>query len=276
MGEERSPVNVNYRSFFGMNREAFPTELSLKDILETSDIAAIKERFDYTLRLGAIAIVTGEVGSGKSTALRYVVSKLHPSEYRTVWITACSGSILEFYRLLLAELGIHMAGPQKAIMIRLIKKSVREIVVEKKMKIVLVVDESSLMRLEVFAELHTITQFEQDSKPWLPIILAGRTNLIDKLMYQTSLPLASRIVARNHMEPVNRQEMQEYLSHHIGLTGITTSIFEDPAITAIHQGSGGILRKANHLARGSLIAAADSRSQVVCADHVRLAATEIF
>ncbi len=276
MGKERPPVNANYRSFFGMTREAFPTELSLKDILETPDIAAIKQRFDYTLRLGAIAIVTGEVGSGKSTALRYVVSKLHPSEYRTVWITACSGSILEFYRLLLAEMGIHMAGPQKAIMIRLIKKSVREIVVEKKMKIVLVVDEASLMRLEVFAELHTITQFEQDSKPWLPIILAGRTNLIDKLMYQTSLPLASRIVTRSHMEPVNRQEMQEYLSHHICLTGITTSVFEDPAITAIHQGSGGILRKANHLARGSLIAAADSQSRVVSADHVRLAATEIF
>lgn len=276
MGKERPPVNANYRSFFGMTREAFPTDLSLKDILETPDIAAIKQRFDYTLRLGAIAIVTGEVGSGKSTALRYVVSKLHPSEYRTVWITACSGSILEFYRLLLAEMGIHMAGPQKAIMIRLIKKSVREIVVEKKMKIVLVVDEASLMRLEVFAELHTITQFEQDSKPWLPIILAGRTNLIDKLMYQTSLPLASRIVTRSHMEPVNRQEMQEYLSHHICLTGITTSVFEDPAITAIHQGSGGIFRKANHLARGSLIAAADSQSRVVSADHVRLAATEIF
>ncbi len=179
MGKERPPVNANYRSFFGMTREAFPTELSLKDILETPDIAAIKQRFDYTLRLGAIAIVTGEVGSGKSTALRYVVSKLHPSEYRTVWITACSGSILEFYRLLLAEMGIHMAGPQKAIMIRLIKKSVREIVVEKKMKIVLIVDEASLMRLEVFAELHTITQFEQDSKPWLPIIL-GRKDQPDR------------------------------------------------------------------------------------------------
>jgi hypothetical protein len=42
------------------------------------------------------------------------------------------------------------------------------------------------------AELHTITVFEADAKPWLPIILTGRSNLIDKLMYQTSAPLASR------------------------------------------------------------------------------------
>jgi type II secretory pathway predicted ATPase ExeA len=98
-------------------------------------------------------------------------------------------------------------------MIRLITKAVREIVIEKKMKIALVIDEASLMRLEVFAELHTIMQFEQDSKPWLPIILTGRTNLIDKLMYQTSMPLASRVVARSHMEPLSRQEMEQYILH---------------------------------------------------------------
>lgn len=269
-------MSVNYRSFFGMTREAFPTDISIKDIMETQDITAIKERFDYAVRLGAIAIVTGEVGSGKSTALRYVISKLHPSEYKTLWITACSGSILEFYRLFLAEFGIHMAGSPKAVMVRLIKKGIREIVLEKKMKIVLVVDEAGLLRMEVLAELHTITQFEQDSKPWLPIILSGRTNLIDNLMYQTSLPLASRVVARSHMEPVNRQEMQHYLLHHLALTSVTSNIFDDAAITAIHQGSGGIFRKANHLARGALIAAANSQSTAVSADHVRLAATEIF
>lgn len=269
-------MSTNYRSFFGMSREAFPTDLHIKDILETADIAAIKERFDYTVRLGAIATLTGEVGSGKSTALRYVVSKLHPSEYKTVWITACSGSILEFYRLTLAEFGIHMAGSQKAIMVRLIKKAVREVILEKKMKIVLIVDEASLMRLEVFAEIHTITVFEQDSKPWLPIVLTGRSNLIDKLMYQTSAPLASRIVARSHMEPVSRQEMEQYLSHHLALTGVKSGLFDETAITAIHQGSGGTFRKANHLARGALVAAADNQSTIVTAEHVRLAATEIF
>lgn len=164
----------------------------------------------------------------------------------------------------------------KATVARLIKKAVREVILEKKMKIVLIVDEASLMRLEVFAEIHTITVFEQDSKPWLPIILTGRTNLIDKLMYQTSLPLASRIVARSHIEPVNRQEMEQYLAHHLSLTGVKSSLFDDAAVTAIHQGSGGIFRKANHLARGALIAAANNQSTSVSADHVRLAATEIF
>lgn len=269
-------MTTNYRTFFAMTREAFPTDLRVKEILQTQDIKAIEDRFEYVVRLGSIGLVTGEVGSGKSTAMRYVVSKLHPSEYHVVCITACSGSILEFYRLFLAELNIHMAGTQKALMIRLIKKTIRDILVEKKMKIVLVVDEAGLMRMDVFAELHTITQFEQDSKPWLPIILAGRANLIDKLMYQTSLPLASRVVARTHMEPVSRADMNSYLVHHLAIAGVNTNVFDDGAITAIHQASGGIFRKANNLARGALIAAANAKSEIVDADHVRLASTELF
>ena len=57
---------------------------------------------------------------------------------------------------------------------------------------VLIIDEASLMRLEVFAQIHTLSQFDMDSKPLLPIVLAGQNNLVDKLMFHTSRPLASR------------------------------------------------------------------------------------
>ena len=92
-------MSLTYRTFFGLSREAFPTELAIKDIMETRDIGSINDRLQYALRTGAVALVTGEVGSGKSTAIKYVISKLHPSEYKTLWITACSGSILEFLLL---------------------------------------------------------------------------------------------------------------------------------------------------------------------------------
>jgi general secretion pathway protein A len=146
----------------------------------------------------------------------------------------------------------------------------------KKLKAVLIIDEASLLRLEVFAELHTICQFHKDSKHYMPIILAGQANLVDKLTYRASAPLASRIVARSHLEGLDRHGMQQYLAHHLKLAGINTMPFEEAAVTAIHQGSGGLLRKANHLARGALIAAAGNRSQRVSAEHVRLAATEVF
>ena len=70
--------------------------------------------------------------------------------------------------------------------------------------------------------------------------------------------------------------MEQYLDHHLRLTGVKTNFFDEAAVTAIHQGSGGFFRKANHLARGALVAAAADQSTIVAADHVRLASTEIF
>lgn len=269
-------MKVNYRAFFGMKQEPFRADPELSEILLTEELKAVKSRFDYTLHLGGAAIVTGEIGSGKSTALRYSSEQLHPSEYKAIYITATSGSIMEVYRQIASEIGIEKSSNSKAVMTRIIKKEITEFIDGRKMKMVLIIDEASLLRLEVLAELHTLCQFHKDSKTWLPIILAGQSSLVDKLTYRSSAPFASRVVTRSHLEGLNRNGMELYLEHHQHIAGIKNNVFDDAAVTAIHQGSGGLLRKANHLARGSLIAAAKEKSQTVLAEHVRLAATEIF
>jgi general secretion pathway protein A len=269
-------MDNHYRAFFGLAKEPFGSDIGYGEILKTPELESVKVRFDYVMRLGAIGLVTGEVGSGKSTAVRYALQSLHPSEYHSLYITASSGSIMEFYRQLKDELDIYLSSSSKAIMVKMIKKEIVNLVCEKKMKVVLTVDEASLMRLEVFAELHTICQFERDAKPWLPIILVGQSSLIDKLTWRSSQPLASRIVAKCHLEGVDLAGMETYLRHHLAIAGMERNLFDPTALIAIHQGSGGLFRKANHLARGGLIAAATEKSSIVNAEHVRLAATEIF
>jgi len=121
-----------------------------------------------------MVLVTGEVGSGKSTALRFAMSRLHPSEYRLLWVTATGGSILELYRQIALEMEVETASFSRAVLTRTIRKSILELAFGKKQKVVLLIDEASLLRLEVFAELHTLMQFEGDSKPLLPMVLAGQ------------------------------------------------------------------------------------------------------
>jgi type II secretory pathway predicted ATPase ExeA len=75
-----------------------------------------------------------------------------------------------------------MKGSSKAALTRIIRSCLVELT-QKKQKPVLIIDEASILRLDVFTELHTITQFEGDSKPILPIVLAGQNNLIDNLMF---------------------------------------------------------------------------------------------
>jgi type II secretory pathway predicted ATPase ExeA len=70
--------------------------------------------------------------------------------------------------------------------------------------------------------------------------------------------------------------METYLNHHLKIAGVPQALFSPDAITAIQQGSGGLLRRANHLARGALVAAAHEKTQLVSSEHVRIASTELL
>ena len=265
-----------YKLFYGFEKQPFATDVAINEVLKTPQLIGAKSRFEYALSLGAVYLITGEIGSGKSTTIRYLLSQLHPSEYKLIYVTANTGSILELYRLIMAELGMKLAGVSRAVMTAQIKREVMDLVTGKKINALLVIDEASLLRLEVFTELHTLCQFEMDSKPYLPLVLTGQSHLIDKLMYPGSMPLASRVVAKSHFMGAERDLLESYILHHLSIAGIDKMLFDDTAVTAIHQGSGGIFRKANHLARGALIAAAMDKQKSVNAEHVRVAASEIF
>ena len=263
------------RHFFGFVKEPFSPEVRVDELYHTAALEGAKERFLYAVNLGAISVITGDVGSGKSTALRYAASSLHPSRYRLIPVVASTGSIIEVLKQISIALDVEWSSISPAKLMHTIRGAITEIAKRKEIPI-LIIDEASLLRIEVFAQLHTLGQFEMDSKPLLPIILAGQNNLLDKLMYLTSRPLASRVIGRSHLDGLKQKDMTAYLKHHLEIAGIAEQLFSDEAILAIHQGSGGLLRRANLLAKGSLIAASREKSMVVSAEHVRMAATEIF
>ena len=84
------------------------------------------------------------------------------------------------------------------------------------------------------------------------------------------------ILGRSHLEALRKEVMIEYLEHHFKLAGSTKSVFSDDSIFAIHQSSGGLLRKANFLAKTAMMAAAMEENHMVSPEHVRIASTEIL
>ncbi|CAO0820963.1 hypothetical protein DFAR_2040003 [Desulfarculales bacterium] len=159
-------MKPNYRAVFALTREPLGSDLAPKEIMQTAEVINVAKRSGYAIRLSALALATRDVGSGKSTALPGAVSRRHPSEYQITWVPAAQGSILELHRQICVELEEDTASVSRA---------------------VLIIDKASLLRLQVLAELHTITQFQGDSKPILPIILAGKNNFAD-LFNITELP----------------------------------------------------------------------------------------
>lgn len=267
---------IDLRHAFGLQREPFPQDVPVADLYPIPGLKALTERFGYAVQLGLITVITGEVGSGKSTSLRAVSSTLHPAEYRLIALTATTGTLLD----LLRQICLHFGSPPRSSLAVLIT-TVRELLIDirrKKHTPVLVLDEAHLLRFEVFAQLHTLTQFDFDTQTLMPMVLAGQSSLLDRLLFHTSRPLASRVVGRSHLEALALDDMRGYLAHHLRLAGARDGVdlLSDQAVVAVHQGSGGLLRRANHLARGALMAAAREGCAVVSAEHVRLASTEIL
>ena len=164
---------------------------------------------------------------------------------------------------------------QVSTMISKIRESILEIA-SRKVIPVLIIDEAHLLKRSVFTQLHTLAQFEFDSKPVMPMILCGQDLLLEHLMANTVRPLASRILGRNHLEAIKMEVMTEYLNHHTRVAGSTNRFFSDEAVFAIHQSSGGLLRRANSLAKTALMACAIEGNQTVSAEHVRVASTELL
>lgn len=266
---------MSYRTFFAFQKEPFGQDLPVEDLYPLPGLQAATERLLYGLSLGAVSIVTGDVGSGKSTALRYGASKLHPSRYRVVSVVATTGSMADMMRQICTAFDVDSQSQSLARLTKTLRAAILDIT-HRKQTPVLIIDEASLMRLEIFAQLHTLSQFDMDSRPILPIVLAGQNNLVDKLMFHTSRPLASRIIGRSHLEGLKHKDMAAYIKHHLQVAGVKNQLFAEEAILAIHQGSGGLLRRANHLAKGALMAAAAEKTQIVAAEHVRIASSELI
>lgn len=265
----------NYINFFGFKKEPFPHTIDLKDIYVFPGLVEMKKRTEYAVMSSMVHVVTGEVGSGKTTSLKYVCSQFHPSKHRIVAVISNTGSTIEFYRQLAAAFGITISTNSLSRLMRTIREVVQDLWRKKKNPI-LVIDEAHLLREKVLRELHTILQTDFESEYMMPLILCGQSNLIDKLKYYTASALASRVVGRTHLKGMDLSHTTEYLEHHLKVSGIKDSLYMDEAVMAIHQGSGGIFRKANNLARGSLVAAAGSGSRIISGEHVRKASTEIF
>lgn len=265
---------MKYLEYFGMQREPFRDDLPEKDILHLPGTLSVKQRMDYVLNTGGIMVVTGEIGSGKSTSIRWSLKQYHPSDINFFYVTANSGSSNELYKLLCWEVKLNLRSGSKSFLLKSFKDTVSDILKKDRNKIIIVIDEASLLRADVFAELHTLNQFNLDSERRFTLVLVGQNLLIDKLKYHSSAPIASRVMTRAHLPVITEEQMSEYINHHLKLCG-AKRIYSKNAISAIWQGSGGLLRKANYLAKGALIGCMSDNVNVVTEEHVRRASTEL-
>jgi general secretion pathway protein A len=263
-----------YRKHFGLTGHPFGKDLVPEDLFVSAANRELEVRLNHLLDLRGIGLVTGEVGSGKTTLCRKVVSSLHGGLYRVFYVCLSTGNTMDTYKSIAWELGIPIER-NRAGLYRCIRVEVTRLCVETKVRPILIVDEAQLLRSDVLENLRLLTNYEMDSQNRLCLVLVGQAELRRRLSMAVHEALSQRIVVRHHLGGLSREELPLYLAHLLRLAGTELSLFEPAAVEALFQATNGLPRKVNLLAHHALTAAALGRAKVVSPEHVQAASPEV-
>lgn len=263
-----------YRPFYGFSRAPFERDLPADQLFRAPPLDELHARLCYLAETRGIGFVYSEPGCGKTTALRRFREALHPDQVRIVYLHDTSVNAADLYRQLALELGIEPHW-SRAMTFRAIQHEVARLAKERRLTVLLIIDEAHRLRPDVLTELPLLTNFEWDSGARLALLLCGQVGLRQRLRMAELEALAQRITVRYALRGLDRDATRLYLEHRLRVAGVDRPVFAEPAIEAIFNASQGVFRRIDALAHHALTASATARARIVDADHVVSAAEEL-
>ena len=263
-----------YRKHFAFTQFPFELTLEPEDLFASTALGEAEARLKHLLELRAIGLITGEVGSGKTTVCRKLTAALHSGLYRVFYVPLSTGNVMDMYKSIAWELGLPTER-NRAAAFRVIRAEITRLTLEAKQRPVLIVDEGHHLRNDVLEDLRLLTNYEMDSDNRLCLLLVGLTELRRRLAMAVHESLAQRIVVRYHLGGLSREEVAAYLEHRLRLAGCELPLFEPPAVEALFQATQGMPRKINRLAHYALTSAALVKAKTVTIEHVQSAREEL-
>jgi type II secretory pathway predicted ATPase ExeA len=221
----------------------------------------------------SIGCVTGEIGCGKSTAIRALKDRLDANKYRFLYVSDANLKPRDFYRELLHHFGL----PPKFLRSEA-KRQFQHLVwdlYENQQKVaVVVVDEAHLLSGDMLQEIRFVTNFHMDSVSPLALILVGQPELQATLQLRVFRPITQRMNVRFHLESLSLQETRDYISHQLEVAGSTHPVFTTEAMDAIYAHSRGISREINNVCTAALLDAVIRKDKLIDAMHITRVLTE--
>jgi type II secretory pathway predicted ATPase ExeA len=250
-----------YLTHFGLIHYPFERALQSDELFASSAAREAQARLNHLVELRGIGLITGEVGSGKTTVCLF-------------YVPLSTGNVMDMYKAIAWQLGLPVER-NRASAYRAIHTEVCRLAVECRIHPVLVVDEAQHLRNDVLEDLRLLTNYAMDSEPRLCLLLVGLTELRRRLSMAVHESLAQRIVVRYHLGGLARDELPEYLDHRLRLAGTSLPLFEPGAVQALYQATHGLPRKVNRIAHYALSAAALAKARQISAEHVQSALEEV-
>lgn len=266
-----------YCTFYGLKERPFTLTPNPEFIFLG---AAHQEAFAHLLygigqKVGFIAL-TGEVGAGKTTVIRTLLTRLEPEQYATALILNPMLSSLGLLKTINREFGITDAGNEPAELVEILNQF---LITQKELgkTVVLVIDEAQDMEAAVLEQVRLLSNLETATEKLIQIILVGQPEL-ETLLARTELrQLNQRITVRYHMAPMNATDTRNYLAHRLRAAGSTPDLarFSNGAAALIHRFANGLPRLVNAVADRTLLIGYNQDTREINTAIVRQAIKEV-
>lgn len=246
-----------YRNFHGLSGPAFGKAIKHNDLLVYPHLEELAEELDTLLCDGGIGIVTGEMGMGKTTAVRFFLETLEERACHMAYQGSSrhSAGVLQG---LVEGLGVAPARHCSALL-RQISQRVARSYAEERRKTMLVIDDAQLLEDSLLEDLRLLTNFELDAQEPLVLVLVGHPALRARLRLPVHLALWDRVRMHYRLEGLSLQETFDYIDCHLRSAGARAEIFTPEAKQALFDHAQGIPRRINTLALAALKKSARSK-----------------
>ncbi|MGA7080213.1 MAG: AAA family ATPase [Terriglobales bacterium] len=258
-----------YKEFFGLRANPFNVNPDPRYLFLTRHTEEALACLTYGIqsRKGFV-LLTGEVGTGKTTLINKLMEWLRMQQVATAFIFNSRMDVPQFLDFMMADFGIPCDGHSKSQILQRLYNWLLDRYRAGETA-VLVVDEAQNLTDEVLEEIRMLTNLETFTEKLMQIVLVGQPELEQRLKQPQLRQLRQRLTLRAKTHPLNLEETKSYVTQRLRIAGSNGEpIFEPDAVMALFRYSVGIPRIVNLLAEHCLVSAFVDQKKTVSADVV--------
>ena len=266
-----------YNEYFGFKEAPFSIAPDPRYLYMTAQHREALAHLVYGLNSeGGCILLTGEVGTGKTTICRCLLEQI-PQQANVALVLNPKVSEIELLETICDELDISYPDTNNSV--KTYTDRIYEFLISsnrKNEKTVLIIDEAQNLNSKVLEQLRLLTNLETNQRKLLQIIVLGQPELLDILARPEMRQLAQRITARFHLQPLTRNEVKAYVTHRLAVAGQNIQLFPENSIKLLYKLSDGVPRLINIICDRALLGAYVESQYAVHTPIIKKAATEVF
>lgn len=264
-----------FQEFYGFTQVPFSKTIPTADLFPTAGQKELTARLTYLVRERGLGLITGEIGAGKSTAVRAFAATLDFNRYGVVYLANPTTGITGLYRDVLLALG-HEPPFSKPRLVTALRAACDDLWLTKHRAPVGLLDEAHLLTPSMFEQLRLLFSDKMDSHALATVIFLGHPDLRRMLQLSVYEALAQRLAVRYHLGPLDLQETLGYIKHHLRVAGATNgTVFTDDALARVFDYTKGIPRRINQVCTTALMAGLIEQKTVIDESTLRKAIAEL-